>query len=263
MRKSLVNSCFCSVARFFACFFIVLFLQIICLIHQAQGEQKYIETAMDPAKKGIAYIYHEGINEVPVSNKEINRIVSDQEIHNIKLPKSARITVEGSGHNAFLEVKGTKSELIYITTETMIYAIKVKPTQIGAQKLQLVHEKKEKIIVPLIGNERENLAVQLIKAAYTEGKLLDKARVTRLSEKKRLIKDIEIRAYRRYDWQEDNLTMTLYILRLGKNFAYEHLEISEKMFLIPELCEQPLGISLTRDYLTKKEYTRLFVVGRN
>lgn len=236
---------------------------IFCLSVPASAAQKYNEQTTASGQKGVVPIHNLGIVEVPVSNNEINRIISDQEIHNIKLPESAKLTVDGGGYNAFLEVKGKKSEVIYITTETTVYSIKIKPTKIGAQKLHLVFDKKEKVVVPLIGNEREKVAVKLIKAAYKEGELLDKARTTRLSEKKKLLKDIEIRAYRRYDFDEDNLNVTLYVLRLGKGFNLEKLDISEKMFLIPELCKAPLGLSLSRDYLTKKDYTRLFIVGRN
>jgi hypothetical protein len=238
-------------------------VSILCMSFPASAAQKYVEKTTSRGIKGVVPINNLGIVEVPVSNTEINRIVSDQEIHNIKLPESAKLTVDGGGYNAFLEAKGTKSEVIYITTETTVYSIKIKPTRIGAQKLHLVFDKKQKVVVPLIGNEREKVAVKLIKAAYKEGEILEKARTTRLYEKKKLIKDIEIRAYRRYDFDEDNLNVTLYVLRLGKGFNLEKLDISEKMFLIPELCPQPLGLSLSRDYLTKKDYTRLFIVGRN
>jgi hypothetical protein len=238
-------------------------VSILCMSFPASAAQKYVEKTTSRGIKGVVPINNLGIVEVPVSNTEINRIVSDQEIHNIKLPESAKLTVDGGGYNAFLEAKGTKSEVIYITTETTVYSIKIKPTRIGAQKLHLVFDKKQKVVVPLIGNEREKVAVKLIKAAYKEGEILEKARTTRLSEKKKLIKDIEIRAYRRYDFDEDNLNVTLYVLRLGKGFNLDKLDISEKMFLIPELCPQPLGLSLSRDYLTKKDYTRLFIVGRN
>jgi hypothetical protein len=236
---------------------------ILCITVPATAAQKYTEQTTVAGQKGVVNIHNLGIVEAPVSNSEINRIVSDQEIHTIKVPESAKLSVDGGGHNAFLEVKGNKSEVIYITTETTVYSIKIKPTKIGAQKLHLVFDKKQKVVVPLIGNEREKVAVKLIKAAYKEGEILEKARTTRLSEKKKLIKNIEIRAYRRYDFDEDNLNVTLYVLRLGKEFNLEKIDISEKMFLIPELCKEPLGLSLSRDYLTKKDYTRLFIVGRN
>jgi hypothetical protein len=232
----------------------------------AEAAQKYTDKAIGQGKKGGIPIQNEGLVEVPVSNTGINRIVSDQEIHQFKTPDTAKIAVEQAGqdaHNAFLDIKGTKSETIYIVTESTVYSIKVKPTKMRPQTLHLVYDKKEKVIVPLIGNEREKVAVKLIKEVYKEGPLLEQARVTRLSEKKKLLRDIDIRAYRRYDWDEDGLNVTLYVLRLGKGFNLEKLDISEKMFLIPDLCREPLGLSLSRDYLTKKDYTRLFVVGRN
>jgi hypothetical protein len=222
------------------------------------------ELANDSISKSLINIYQEGVNEVPVSNTAINHIISDQPIKNIKLPESATLEVsEGDSNNAFLEIKGTKPELIYVTTETTVYAISLVPTEIGAQKLHLVFDKKEKVIVPLIGNERENVAVKLIKEAYKEGELLDKARVsTKLSKKVKFINYIELMEYRRYEWEEDELFLTVYILRLEKDAKFEKLDITERMFLIPELCESPLGISISRDYLTKNDYTRVFIVGR-
>lgn len=232
----------------------------------AQAAQKYTEKTIGQGKKGVIPIQNEGLIEVPVSNTGINRIVSDQEIHHIKVPDTDKIAVEQAGqdaHNAFIDIKGTKSETIYIVTESTVYSIKVKPTKMLPQTLHLVYEKKEKVVVPLIGNEREKVAVKLIKEAYKEGPLLEQARITRMSAKKRLIKDVEIRAYRRYDWDEDGLSVTLYVIQLKKGFNLDRLEVSEKMFLIPELCREPLGLSLSRDYITKTDHTRLFVVGRN
>jgi hypothetical protein len=238
----------------------------IFILADADAAQTYTDKALGSGKKGVIPIHDAGLVEVPVSNTEINHITSDQEIHHVKAPDTDKIAVEQAGgdpRNAFLDVKGTKAETIYIVTESTVYSIKIKPTKISAQKLHLVFDKKEKVVVPLIGNEREKVAVRLIKEAYKEGPLLEQARVTRLYEKKKLLTDIEIRAYRRYDWDEDGLNVTLYVLQLKKSFNLDKLDITERMFLIPELCREPLGISLSRDYLTKKDYTRLFVVGRN
>lgn len=242
------------------------FITVFCLTVPASAASKYVEQTMAGRQKGVIPINSEGLVEVPVSNTQINRIVSDQEIHSVQKPDTKKIVVtqaDGNARNAFLNVKGTKSETIYIVTESAVYTVKLKPTNIRPQTLHLVYEKKEKVVLPLIGNEREKVAVKLIKAAFKEGPLLEQARTTSLHEKKKLLKDIDIRAYRRYAWDEDGLNVTLYVIRLNKRANLDKLDISEKMFLIPELCAEPLGIALSRDHLTKKDYTRLFIVGRN
>ena len=220
--------------------------------------------ADEPISKSVINIYQDGVNEVPVSNSAINLIVSDLPIANIKLPDSPHMDVsEGDNYNAYLEIQGDTPELIYVNTEKAVYAINLIPTEIGAQKLHLVFEKKEKVVLPLIGNERENVAVNLIKEAYREGDILEKARTsTKLSRKIKFAKFIEMMGYRRYEFEEDDLALTVYILRVEKDATFDRINITERMFLIPELCENPLGISLSRDYLNKTEFTRLFIVGR-
>jgi hypothetical protein len=264
MTKAKFRSLNASPLWISAFFLSALFFFVI--VGNAGGAQQYTEKTVGHGGKGVIPVQNEGIIEVPVSNTGINRIISDQEIHLIKAPDTDKIAVEQAGedaHNAFLDIKGTKAETIYIVTESTVYSIKVRPVKMRPQTLHLVYAKKEKVIVPLIGNEREKVAVRLIKAAFKEGPLLEKARITRLHKNKKLLKNIEIRAYRRYEWDEDGLSVTLYTLRLGKGFELDKIEISEKMFLIPELCPEPLGIALSRDYLTKKDYARLFIVGRN
>ena len=204
----------------------------------------------------------EGINNVPVSNIELNRIISGEDIPNVKLPESTKdIAAEGTGKNVILHCTGSKQELVYITTESDVFVLRLKPSKIPAQVIHLPSPKKPDII-PVLGNEREKLAVALIKAAYSESDILHKARENRLSGEKKLITGINIKEYRRYDFDEDDLRVMVYIVKLDDDFKYDEFKVTEKNFLIPELCKKPLGIALSRDYLTKRDYTRLFIVGR-
>jgi TraK protein len=204
----------------------------------------------------------EGINNVPVSNIELNRIISGEDILNIKLPESSTdIAAEGTGKNVILQCTGSKQELVYITTESDVFVLRLKPSKIPAQVIRLPSPKKPDII-PVLGNEREKLAVALIKAAYSESDIMQKARESRPSGEKRLIKGINIKEYRRYDFDEDGLAVMVYILKLADDFKYDEFKVTEKNFLIPELCKKPLGIALSRNYITKRDYTRLFIVGR-
>jgi hypothetical protein len=204
----------------------------------------------------------EGINNVPVSNIELNRIISGEDILNIKLPESAQeIAFEVTGKNAILQCTGSKQELVYITTENDVFALRLKPSKMPAQVIHLASPKKPDII-PVLGNEREKLAVALIKAAYSESDILQKARGSRPSTERKLIRGINIKEYRRYDFDEDDLRVMVYIVKLADDFKYDEFKVTEKNFLIPELCKKPLGIALSRDYLTKRDYTRLFIVGR-
>jgi hypothetical protein len=61
----------------------------------------------------------------------------------------------------------------------------------------------------------------------------------------------------------DNLYLMVYIIKLADRFKYDQFKISEKNFLLPELCKNPIGLALSRDFLSKTGYTRLFIVGRN
>lgn len=228
----------------------------------ASAAPKLKELAADQKYKGVAYVRQDSVAEVPVSTREINHILSDYNINNIKLPEDSPLSIDIQGKNAFLQCKSTKPEIIYISTKGNIYTLRIKPARIGAQKIHLVGNINN-AVSKLHGNKREKLAVEIIKAAYSKGKLLEKARESRRSRPRRLIKDIIIKEHRRYDFEEDHLTLDVYIVKLAGSFKYPQFKVTEKNFLIPDLTKKPIGIALSRDYLTKNDYVRLFILGRN
>jgi hypothetical protein len=118
-------------------------------------------------------------------------------------------------------------------------------------------------VTKLHGNTREKLAVEIIKAAFSKGKLLEKARESRPSRSHRLVKNIIIKEHRRYDFEQDRLSLMVYIVKLANSFKYPKFKVTEKNFLIPDLTQKPIGIALSRDYLTKNDYVRLFILGRH
>jgi hypothetical protein len=236
---------------------VLLLAQMSLAAQDKPADGKYVD--INP--KGIVYVKAEGINEIQLSNKEINRIVSDDEINTIKLPEDAKISAELTGKNAFIRCNGDKVELIYIVVQDQVYAVRVKPADVGAQEIRLEGGKKKEVL-QLLGNEREKLAVKIIQAAFGEEPLMEKATVTDLKYKKiDLIRDIDIREYRRYDFNEDQLRLMVYLVKLSDRFKYDEFKIEEKNFIMPQLFLKPLGIAIDRDRLSKKEYTRLFIVG--
>jgi hypothetical protein len=237
-------------------------LCVLLTTHQAYAAPKYKEFASDKKYKSVVHVRPDGVNEVPVSTREINHILSDYNINNIKLPEDSNLSIDIQGKNAFLQCKSTTPDIIYISTKGNIYTLRIKPTAIGAQKIHLVGNINN-AVTKLHGNKREKLAVEIIKAAFAKGKLLEKARESRLFRHRRLIKDIIIKEHRRYDFEEDRLTLKVYIVKLADSFKYPKFKVTEKNFLIPDLTKKPIGIALSRDYLTKNDYVRLFILGRH
>jgi hypothetical protein len=237
-------------------------LCVLLATHSVFAAPKFKEVASDKKYKGVVHVRPDGVNEVPVSTREINHILSDHNINNIKLPEDSPLSIDIQGKNAFLQCKSKKPEIIYISTQGNIYTLRIKPTAIGAQKIHLVGNINN-AVTKLHGNSREKLAVEIIKAAFSKGKLLEKARESRLSRHRRLIKDIIIKEHRRYDFEEDHLTLKVYIVKLANSFKYQRFKVTEKNFLIPDLTKKPIGIALSRDYLTKNDYVRLFILGRH
>lgn len=240
-------------------------LSALLITHQAYAAAKFKEVASDKKYQGAVSVSQEGVGNVPVSSTDINRIVSDHLIYHIKLPEDASIMAEidtTGGKNAFLQYKGKKTQTIYVSTKGGVYTLRIKPAAIGAQKIHLVGNVSNSVS-KLYGNKREKLAVDIIKAAFSKGKLLEKARKSRRFRHRRLIKDIIIKEHRRYDFEEDHLTLNVYIVKLADSFKYPKFKVTEKSFLIPDLTNKPMGIALSRDYLTKNDYVRLFILGRN
>ncbi len=237
-------------------------LLAIFLASTATAAPKLKELAAEQKYKGVVYVRKDGVTDVPVSTREINHIVSDYNINNIKLPEDSPLSIDIQGKNAFLQCKSTQPEIIYISTKGTIYTLRIKPAGIGAQKIHLVGSINN-AVAKLHGNKREKLAVEIIKAAYGKGQLLEKARERRLFRLRHLIQDIIIKEHRRYDFEEDHLTLKVYIVKLADTFKYPQFKVTEKNFLMPDLAKKPIGIALSRDYLTKNDYVRLFILGRN
>lgn len=237
-------------------------LCILLTAGPALAAPRFKEIASDQKYKGVVEVRPDGINDVPVSTREINHIVAQSNINNIKLPEDSPLSIDIQGKNAFLQCKSSQPEIIYISTKGSIYTLRIKPARIGAQKIHLIGATTN-AVAKMHGNKREKLAVEIIKAAYGKGKLLEKAKESRLSRRRRLIKDIIIKEHRRYDFDEDHLTLNVYIVKLADGFKYPQFKVTEKNFLIPDLAQKPIGIALSRDYLTKNDYVRLFILGRN
>ncbi len=235
---------------------------LILMANPVLAANNYKELAQDRKQKGVVHVRQDGVSDVPVSTSEINHIISNYNINNVKIPEDSPLVIDIQGKNAFLQCKSKKKELIYISTKGTIYSLRIIPTNLGAQKIHLVGNFNNGV-AKLHGNKREKLAVNIIKAAYSKGKLLEKATERQLSRERYLIKDIIIKEHRSYDFEEDQLRLMVYIVRLADAFKYSQFKVTEKNFLIPELVEKPIGIALSRDYLDKREYVRLFILGRN
>jgi hypothetical protein len=242
---------------------IIIVLIALAPSHAVSAAPKYKEVASDKKHSGTTMVNHEGVTDVPVSAREINRIVSDNVIYNIKVPEGSPIVAEidaNEGKNAFLQFKGHKDEIIYVTTKGAVYTLRLKPSDIGAQKIHLAASS-QKGVTQLYGNKREKLAVDIIKAAFVESGVIKNARKTKLSRERRIIKDIIIKEHLKYNFDDDNLELKIYIVKLANSFKYPEFKVEERNFLLPSLTKAPIAIALSRQHLTKKDYVRLFILG--
>ena len=103
--------------------------------------------------------------------------------------------------------------------------------------------------------------MDLIKAAFTEGDIIKNARKTKLSRERRIVKDIIIKEHLKYNFDDDNLELKVYIVKLADSFKYPEFKVEERNFLLPSLAKEPIAIALSRQHLTKKDYVRLFILG--
>ena len=213
-------------------------------------------------------------NDVPISITEINRISSDEEITSIKYDKKiGNLIINYKGRNAYILYTDKVEALAYIETEHNVYSVRLIPAEVKATHYTLSdgdtligkspdnsttsvnHSNK------IHSTNKEKRFIEMLQYAYgnppTEEGSIEISRLKNIH----LMSDIEIYKYKTYTFLDDGMYINVYLTKLARNCSDENLEVAEKDFLIPEIGNYPVGISLEHNIIDKERYTRIFVLG--
>jgi len=213
-------------------------------------------------------------NDVPISITEINRISSDEEITSIKYDKKVvNLIISYKGKNAYILYTDKAEVLAYIETETNVYPVRLLPAEVKATHYVLSdgdtvlgkgpdhlpgsanHSNK------IHSTNKEKRLIEMLQYAYGNPPTAEgSTKISRL-ENINLISDIEIYKYKTYTFLDDGTYISVYLTRLKPSCNENEIEVSEKDFLVPEIGNYPIGISLEHPKIDKERYTRVFVLG--
>ena len=213
-------------------------------------------------------------NDVSISITEINRISSDEEITSIKYDKKiGNLIINYKGKNAYILYTDKVEALAYIETEHNVYPVRLIPAEVKATHYilsdgdSLLGKSSDNSTATvdhsnkIHSTNKEKRFIEMLQYAYgnppTEEGSIEISRLKNIH----LISDIEIYKYKTYTFLDDGMYINVYLTKLARNCSEEKLEVAEKDFLIPEIGNYPIGISLEHNTIDKEKYTRIFVLG--
>jgi len=238
----------------------------------------------DPAirrylQSGIVTVLPEVTTKVYLSNRDVNRItcMGGRPIKDIVYSKEKGISVKTDGSNAFvkflisrdsmtgaLQYAKVPSEFYVVCGQDTVYTLIATPRNIPAQAIQLVSREKEikKNLSIFEGLSFERKILMLVKDTYRDT-IPESFTVQLLNKPYKLFRYIDVILKRRVIAEGEGLQVKEFILSLKASSPKPRMELSEKFFLLPELTQNPVGISLEHMALQRGHPCRLFIVERH
>lgn len=238
--------------------------------------QAKLKTDMNVVKGSVSHAYPDVTTKVHLSNRDMNRIVCQggRPIKYVGYSKEKGLAVEIIGENAFVKfliqkdpVKGeayteTPSEIYIICNPSDVYTLIAFPKNIPAQRVDLATGKKEIISKNLKlfeGLALERKIIKLTKFVSTD-KIPDSFTVEKIKKPINVFSELDVLLNRIIHVEGEGLQCKEYLVALKSDIEADQMYLSEKYFLIPELAEKPVGVSLESLTLQKESPTRLFII---
>lgn len=217
--------------------------------------------------------------QVMMSNRDINRIVCESgPIKDVVYSREKGIDVKIDGENAFVKflINGNAAPggISYTTVPSEfyvvcgsageVYTLVASPKNIPAQTISLVSHRKglDKNLSLFKGIAFEDMVVSLIKDAYTD-KIPDSFTVKPMNRSMNVFRDVDVFLKRKVIIEGEGLILNEYDVTLKPSSPEPEKTVEEKNFLIPELTQNPVGISIEHLALKKDHPTRLFIVEKH
>ncbi len=214
-------------------------------------------------------ILPETTTRVRLSSSDLNRISCQAEIRDLLTSSEKGVTIKITGKDAFVKFKVAKKgdKLSYATVPTELYVVCgdemysmiAFPQRVPSQTIRLSSGKSSKIRANrslYAGLPLEKKVLKLLKEVYTEN-LPDSYSVGHQEQSLTSFREILLILTRTIDIEGEGLRIKEYQTSLRGETPFR---MNEKMFLRPEVAENPVAIALERHLLQQGESSRLFVV---
>lgn len=235
-----------------------------------------------PLENTFVQVRPEVTTRILLSNRDVNRItcMGGRPVKDVVFSNEKGVTTKIEGSNVFVkfqvrqESMTEKVEFIEHDTElyvvcgkdSEIYSLVTKPSAIPAQTVQLLDTEKKRVeqnVSLFQGMSFEKQILTIMKQAYTgeypasyEIDLV--GRTFNVFEKS----GVQVELVRVVNVTGEGLRVKEYDLRLLPQHDNGEIQVMEKYFLVPELAEKPVGITLDSLSVTKDTTTRLFIIER-
>lgn len=207
---------------------------------------------------------------IRLSSSDMNRIACPSDIKEALTSTEKGASIKITGKDAFVKFKVIKKpdgKFTYLTTPTEIYVVCGEetfsmigfPQRIPSQTIRLSSGKEKKIKENLSlysGLPFEKKMLKAIREVYTEN-IPDSYSVSRPEKQFKSFKEISLSLKRIVEIEGEGLRIKEFEAALKGTVPFK---MSEKMFLRPEVAENPIAISLERHVLRPSEPARVFIV---
>lgn len=207
---------------------------------------------------------------IRLSSSDMNRIACPSDIKEALTSTEKGASIKITGKDAFVKFKVIKKpdgKFSYLTTPTEIYVVCGEetysmigfPQRIPSQTIRLSSGKEKKIKENLSlysGLPFEKKMLKAIREVYTEN-IPDSYSVSRPEKQFKSFKEISLSLKRIVEIEGEGLRIKEFEAALKGTVPFK---MSEKMFLRPEVAENPIAISLERHVLRPSEPARVFIV---
>ena len=214
-------------------------------------------------------ILPETTTRVRLSSSDLNRISCQAEIRDVLTSTEKGLTIKITGKDAFVKFKVAKKgdKLTYAATPTELYVVCgdemysmiAFPQRGPSQTIRLSSGKGSRIRENrslYAGLPLEKKVLKLLKEVYTEN-IPDSYSVSNQEHALTTFRELLLTLKRTIDIEGEGLRIKEYVATLRGGTS---IRMNEKMFLRPEVAENPVAIALERHLLQQGENSRLFVV---
>ncbi len=227
-------------------------------------------------EEGLITVLPEVTTTVNMSASDINRIVCQEPIKDVIFSEEKGITVNVSGNNAFVKFKPSRKAAgggmqtvyssnpaeFFIICGPSVYSIVAVPKRITPQTVFLSTGKRRAIEENLdlyAGMPFEKKIVDILEQIY-KGDISEYFDVKKKNIAFDLFDDLNVLLRQVIIVEGEGLRIKSYYLTLKPSAGDKKIDLHEKFFLLPELAERAVSVSLEKLSITKNDIVRLFIV---
>jgi len=237
-----------------------------------------LENTTKPIQGTVVEVFPETTTQVYLSSSDVNRIVCvNGDVKDVMFSQEKGLKVQAAGKNAFAKYliaqnpvdqskiyASVPTELFVICSDNSVFSLIAIPKKVPSQTI-LLKNKRDMVqenlslfdSVPI-----ENKITKLVRFTYTDAIPASFA-ITDVNRRLNVFNELDVLYKRTVSVPGEGLLLKEFVISLKHPRPDLELPVKEKDFLVPELAEKPLAISLEPKPLKGSALVRLFIVERS